>query len=172
MNMNKGTVAVIAVVALLIGAYIGYAYEKNKLVSMMSSQQAGYQKQISDLEKTVGQSKTGEGGNVVKSDLVMMAKNPKLGTFVTAANGMTLYTFDKDTQNKSNCTGQCAVLWPPYLVTGSVPSTLPPHIGTIKRTDGSTQYTWNGKPLYYYSGDKKAGDTNGDGYGGVWHVAK
>lgn len=172
--MNKGMMWALVVVALLVGAYAGYAYEKNKLVSMMNSQQASYQTQIEALKKSAGENKMAgqKNGSAMKNNLIMMPKSPTLGTYITAANDMTLYTFNNDSPNKSNCEGSCAVIWPPYLASGVVPSPLPSHMGTIQRPDGSTQYTWDEKPLYYYSKDKKVGDTNGDGFGGVWHVAK
>lgn len=94
-----------------------------------------------------------------------------VGQYMTDPKGMTLYTFDKDTAGVSNCSGQCSVLWPPYVATNA-PSSLPTDITTIKRADGSMQYAWKGMPLYYYEKDKNPGDTTGNGVGGVWHVAK
>ncbi|MDE2588720.1 MAG: hypothetical protein KGL95_03535 [Patescibacteria group bacterium] len=101
---------------------------------------------------------------------VVMATNAKLSSYATDPKGMTLYTFDNDTKDTSNCSGKCLTNWPPYLVAGTPSGTLPNHVGTMKRSDGSMQYTWDGMPLYYYVGDKKAGDVMGDGVGGVWHV--
>ncbi len=93
------------------------------------------------------------------------------GNYLTGASGMTLYIFDKDTTGVSNCSGSCAGLWPPY-VTASVPATLPTGIATITKSDGSIQFTYKGMPLYYYTGDTLVGDLNGDGVGGIWHLAK
>lgn len=92
------------------------------------------------------------------------------GILVSSA-GMTLYTFDKDTpgSGKSACTGGCASLWPPLTVT-SAPSDK--SFSTVKRDDGSMQLAYEGKPLYRYSADKKAGDRNGDNFKDIWHVAK
>lgn len=87
------------------------------------------------------------------------------------ANGMTLYTFDKDTKGVSNCTGSCAEIWPPYT-TATTSSTLPANVTLITRTDGSMQFAYKGMPLYYYTGDQKAGDATGDGFNGIWHVVK
>ena len=81
---------------------------------------------------------------------------------------MTLYTFDKDMPGKSNCTGLCAVIWPPVIAAGTAKSTG--RFTTIIRDDGTKQWSYNGKPLYGYVSDTKAGDTNGDGVDGVWHV--
>ena len=87
-----------------------------------------------------------------------------------------LYHFAKDTATASNCTGACATTWPPV----TVPSGQQPQAGTgvtgtftvIMRADGSQQAVFDGQTLYTYSGDSKAGDTNGEGIGGVWHVVK
>jgi predicted lipoprotein with Yx(FWY)xxD motif len=85
---------------------------------------------------------------------------------------MTLYTYDRDTEGKSTCTGTCATNWPPYKAEGDSSAALQDNVGTIKRDDGSAQYTWNGAPLYLYIQDKEKGDVTGDGVGDVWHVAK
>ena len=90
------------------------------------------------------------------------------GNVLGDAKGMTLYTFDKDTKNKSNCSGGCAVQWPPAKAKAS--AEIHGNFGKIKRADGSFQYTINGKPLYLWAGDSKPGDVSGNGVGGVWHV--
>ena len=167
MNSKLTPLVIVGVVALLVGLFGGYYYEKTKLTAMMASQDRNFQMQLDEAKKT------GSSGNTAMgSDAVMMANNANLGNYVTASNGMTLYTFDKDSANVSNCTGQCLVNWPPFLVSGEVPSKLPDHLGTFVRADGSKQYTWNSLPLYFYAGDKNKGDVNGDGVGGTWHVAK
>ena len=89
---------------------------------------------------------------------------------LTDAAGMTLYTFDKDSDGTSNCYGGCATNWPPYLVTAGVEKQG--DWGMTERKDGTKQWTFKNKPLYTWIGDQKAGDTNGDGVKGVWHVAK
>lgn len=103
----------------------------------------------------------------------MVATNPALGKILTDANGMTLYFYAKDTAGKSACTGACAGNWPPLTTTGTpvAPAGVTGTVGTIKRDDGSTQVTYNGKPLYTYIKDTAAGDTKGQGVGGVWTVA-
>jgi predicted lipoprotein with Yx(FWY)xxD motif len=97
-----------------------------------------------------------------------------LGTILTTSDGFTLYTFDNDTPGSgtSACNDACASAWPPFPVADATASGASGEIGTITRADGSPQTTYNGKPLYMYSGDAAPGDTNGDGVGGVWHVAK
>ena len=87
---------------------------------------------------------------------------------LTDAKGMTLYTFDKDVVGKSNCNGQCAVNWPPFLASGAPKSA---DWTMIKRDDGAMQWAYKGKPLYGWIKDQKPGDTTGDGVGGAWRVA-
>jgi predicted lipoprotein with Yx(FWY)xxD motif len=99
------------------------------------------------------------------------------GAYLTASNGMTLYQYTKDATNVSNCTGACATAWPPYTVSASAATTLTADpgiagkIGTIKRADGSLQVTYRGLPLYFYAGDAKPGDTNGEAVNGFTQVA-
>jgi len=87
---------------------------------------------------------------------------------VAGANGMTVYTFNKDVANSgtSNCTGACITRWPALTIpAGSTPageSGVTGTLGTITRADdGSTQVTYNGLPLYFFSGDAAPGDANG-----------
>ena len=93
-----------------------------------------------------------------------------LGEVLTDANGMTLYTYDKDTPEKSNCTGFCAIFWPPVIAADT--TKLTGGFTAITRDDGTKQWAFHGKPLYEYINDAKAGDTRGDGVDRVWHVAK
>ena len=95
-----------------------------------------------------------------------------LGTFLVDANGMTLYLFTNDTKSgKSTCSGGCARAWPPYAPKAGDPKPAAP-LSTITRDDGSEQYTYDGKPLYYFSKDKKPGDATGQGAGEKWWVVK
>ena len=93
-----------------------------------------------------------------------------LGEVFTDANGMTLYTYDEDTPGKSNCSGLCAVFWPPVLADGAAKPTG--GFAPITRDDGTRQWAYDGKPLYGYVNDAKSGETGGDGVDGVWHAAK
>lgn len=85
------------------------------------------------------------------------------------SKGMTLYTFDKDSDGKSACNAKCAANWPPLAAEGE--SKAVEGWTVITRDDGSKQWAHNGKPLYTWVKDKKAGDVTGDGVGGVWHIA-
>ncbi|BAN51287.1 hypothetical protein [Metapseudomonas resinovorans] len=86
------------------------------------------------------------------------------------AKGMTLYTYDKDSDGKSACVGQCAQNWPPLMAEAGAKAEG--EWSVVTRDDGSSQWAYDGKPLYTFVMDKKAGDVTGDGKMGVWHVAK
>jgi predicted lipoprotein with Yx(FWY)xxD motif len=98
------------------------------------------------------------------------ANSAKLGTFLTGPTGMTLYTHAGDSMNMSSCMGACLSAWPALTVrTGQAPMAGPGmmgRMGTFTRTDGTTQVTYNGLPLYYWQGDTKPGDATGQGVGG------
>jgi predicted lipoprotein with Yx(FWY)xxD motif len=91
---------------------------------------------------------------------------------LTGPNGMTLYTFDKDTQNsgKSVCNGPCAANWPPLMAANTDKASG--DYSVITRDDGTKQWALKGKPLYYWAKDSKPGDKTGDGVLTVWHTAK
>jgi predicted lipoprotein with Yx(FWY)xxD motif len=93
-------------------------------------------------------------------------------TVLTNAKGFTLYSFAPDTAATSKCYGSCAAYWPPVTGTAAVSPGLPGRVGTIKRTDGSAQLTYNGHPLYTYVGDTAPGQARGNNLnlnGGLWH---
>lgn len=90
------------------------------------------------------------------------------GSVLTDAQGMTLYTYDADHKGVSNCYGDCAEDWPPYVAApGAAPSG--PY-SLVTRHDGRRQWAFNGMPLYYWQDDTAKGQTAGDGIDGVWHV--
>lgn len=106
---------------------------------------------------------------------VAVATSP-VGRILVDAGGRTLYLFQQDTSTVSTCDGACATSWPPLTTTGSpeaADGVSAAELGTTKRTDGTTEVTYNGHPLYYYAGDAKPGDTTGQGldlYGAEWNV--
>jgi len=93
-----------------------------------------------------------------------------LGTFLTDAAGRTLYLFVADTSSTSTCYDACASYWPPLLTNGAPTSggggVDSSKLGTTTRTDGTTQVTYNGHPLYYFGQDQNPGDTTGQGSNG------
>jgi predicted lipoprotein with Yx(FWY)xxD motif len=95
-----------------------------------------------------------------------------LGTILTGPNGMTLYTYANDKEpGKSVCSGACAENWPPLKPVADAPAPKAP-LSVVMRDDGSKQYAWKGKPLYYWKNDKKVGDTGGHKFRDVWFVAQ
>ena len=117
----------------------------------------------------------GGGTTVATSGTVALAKTG-LGDVLVDGKGLTVYLFEKDSNGKSACSGACAELWPPLTVTGS-PSAGSGidggKLGTTTRSDGTTQVTYNGHPLYRFSADKSPGDTNGEGlddFGAEWYA--
>ena len=94
------------------------------------------------------------------------------GGALVGLTGMTLYTFDKDAagSGKSVCNGPCATNWPPFKAeAGAAPAG---DYSIVTRDDGSAQWAYKGKPLYFWIKDQKPGDKTGDGFNKVWQVAK
>ena len=104
---------------------------------------------------------------------IAVADSEEHGEILVDGEGMTLYVFLQDASGDSNCNDACAETWPPLESEGDptgeegVDAEM---VGTTERDDGSTQVTYNGRPLYTYAPDEKAGDTNGQGVGGNWFV--
>ena len=106
------------------------------------------------------------------SGAAINAAQTSLGTLLVNGQGRTLYHLTKESATNIVCTGACAQTWPPV----TVPSGQQPQAGSgvtgtltvVNRPDGTQQAAINGQPLYMYSGDTKAGDTHGQGVGGVW----
>ena len=99
-----------------------------------------------------------------------MTGKTALGDVLVDAKGMTLYTFDKDEAGTTNCYDKCATNWPPLMATADDKAEGDWTI--VDRTDGTKMWAYKGQPLYLWVKDTKAGDTTGDGVGGVWHLAK
>ena len=105
----------------------------------------------------------------------MAVRQTSLGAILTDGRGFTLYAFDADKGTTSNCSGACAVAWPPAGTTSTDPQVgsgvSQSLVGTTTRADGTTQLTYAGRPLYLFQGDTSPGDTNGDGstaFGARW----
>jgi predicted lipoprotein with Yx(FWY)xxD motif len=106
---------------------------------------------------------------------VGVASTP-LGRIVVDGKGRTLYLFEKDTNRRSACYGQCATYWPPLLTHGKPAARAGAQqslLGTTRRANGSEQVTYAGHPLYGFIQDRKAGQTTGEGsraFGASWDV--
>jgi predicted lipoprotein with Yx(FWY)xxD motif len=104
---------------------------------------------------------------------VVMTGKTALGQALVNAQGLTLYGRTNDADGTPTCLSACAQIWPPITVTGSgLPAGLDAKVfSVVSRPDGSHQLKAGKWPLYRYAGDAAAGDTNGQGSGGVWYVA-
>jgi predicted lipoprotein with Yx(FWY)xxD motif len=121
----------------------------------------------------------GAEGTVVGGNVVLgVGKSDSLGAYLIGYNGMTVYTFAKDKTGTSTCYGQCASIWPPYVI-GPEDNAQNVKLGvdgnkvsTITRTDGTLQVTYDGRPLYFYAQDSSPNDTKGQNFNKVWFVVK
>ena len=113
-------------------------------------------------------------GNGSTTATVIESHAGSAGSFLTNSSGRAVYLWAADSMNKSTCSGACAGAWPPVTTTGNVTAAhgaKAADLGTITRSDGSKQVTYDGQPLYYFAGDSGAGQTNGqgsDGFGAKW----
>ena len=119
-----------------------------------------------------GASSSSSGAASASGGTVIETASSSAGTFLVSGSGRAVYLWSKDTGDMSNCTGACAGAWPP--VTGSATASggaKASDLGTITRSDGTKQVTYDGHPLYYFVGDSAAGQTNGQGsdnFGAKW----
>ena len=158
--MNKNAMmAIVVVLVVLVGGYGGYRLYKHYTRPTA----------VQPVAQTTTAPTT--ASSAPANSVYKMSQSSKFGSYLSDSKGMTLYTYAKDKTGVSNCTGACLTAWPAF-VAPSASGTFPADITVITRPDKSLQYAWKGMPLYYYQGDKAAGDTNGDGIGGVWSIAK
>ncbi|HWM95607.1 MAG TPA: hypothetical protein VNO54_00995 [Streptosporangiaceae bacterium] len=114
------------------------------------------------------------GSPVAAADVGATLKTARIGgvDVLTNANGLTLYWFAPDTRTSSECTGSCAIYWPPVSGSPAASPGVTGKLGTIKRPGGGLQATYEGHPLYTYIGDSAPGQANGnelDLNGGFWY---
>ncbi len=112
---------------------------------------------------------------VVTPEIVALGGNDEIGEFLTGPNGMTVYIFANDTAEESACYDDCATNWPPLTIDANTDlvagAGIDGELGTIERTDGTLQVTFNGQPLYFFIQDEVPGDATGHNAGDVWFVA-
>src|SRR5450631_4095051 len=121
---------------------------------------------------TTGMGTSSTSGGMSKT-VTLTIKDSKIGDVLAEAKGQTIYWYSKDMRDgPSTCTGSCPSAWP--MVTGMPVAAMgvkfAGKLGSVKDATGVMQATYNGYPLYTYSGDMASGDTSGNGVGGVWHV--
>lgn len=114
----------------------------------------------------------GSGSSPATADVIGTRSVQGIGTVLDDAKGFTLYHLKTETNGRVRCTGTCASTWPPLLTGGGAAPAAPAGVsgtfGTVKRPDGGVQVTFDGMPLYTYSGDTGPGQANGQGVAGVW----
>jgi predicted lipoprotein with Yx(FWY)xxD motif len=123
------------------------------------------------LGAAVATPKAAPAASVTAGSQVLKARKISGVTVLTNAKGLTLYSFAPDTPAKSACYGSCAAYWPPVPGNAAAGPGVTGQLGTIKRTDGSTQATYDGHPLYTYIGDSAPGKDSGNNLnlnGGLW----
>ncbi len=117
-------------------------------------------------------SAAGGSGSAAASAVTVETHTGPAGTYLTDGDGRTLYLWTADTGTSSNCNGSCASAWPPLTGSASAGSGVTSsQLGSTTRSDGSTQVTYDGHPLYYFSQDASAGQTAGQGsqqFGAAW----
>ena len=120
---------------------------------------------------------SGSGGGTSSmgtAGALVSVQKGSLGQMLVDAQGHTLYVRTSDTGDTSTCYGSCASQWPALTTSGAPKAgsgVMGGTLGTIQRTDGSTQVTIDGHPLYTFAGDATSGDINGEGIGGIWFAA-
>ena len=120
-----------------------------------------------------GGSSSSAGASSSGGTVITTAKSSG-GTVLASSSGRAVYLWAKDTGDMSNCNGACAGAWPPVTTTGTATASggaVASDIGTITRSDGTKQVTYDGHPLYYFSGDSGPGMASGQGsdaFGAKW----
>lgn len=120
---------------------------------------------------------TSGSASAPKTSSIAAAKS-RFGTILFDGRGFVLYAFTRDTHGRSACSGACAKAWPPYLVTGKLigrAGIAAGRLATVRRSDGSRQATYAGRPLYYYVGDRQPRQIlcqNVSEFGGLWLVVR
>ncbi len=185
---SMAVIGVIAVIVIVAIAALAFSGQKNNSGSVTT---AGYTTVATTVARSAAKNTTGVANsttpsnsvsqsNTTKKYNVMAGSSPTIGNYLESSNGFTLYLLNTDTPYRtSTCTGTCATYWPPYTFSGNL-SALSVQtginasaFGTITRTGGGTQLTYDGWPLYRFTGDSAAGQTNGNGlhaFGGVWYA--
>ncbi len=162
MKKNWGFIIIALIVILVIGGYVA-RHQLKSMLGMSSTKQTTIQPEVTSSQSSA---------SAPTDNIYRIRTDAVKGKYLTDFQGLTLYTFDKDTKGASNCSGQCLTVWPFYTSGATAESILPTNITVITRSDNTKQFAWKGKPLYYYVQDHTAGDINGDGVDGVWHIVQ
>jgi predicted lipoprotein with Yx(FWY)xxD motif len=124
--------------------------------------------------QAAGTPASGSPASAATTGTVITTHAGSAGSFLTDGSGRAVYLWSKDTMNKSACSGACAGAWPPVPASGTLTASggaKTSDLGTITRSDGSKQVTYDGHPLYFFAGDSGAGQLTGqgsNGFGAKW----
>jgi predicted lipoprotein with Yx(FWY)xxD motif len=175
----KSIAGVLGVLMIVFAAIAGYLFVSPMTVTSTTTEistttQTGapVAAQTSTTTSTTTVTVSASASATASAPTVSLAYKPLVGYYLTNGSGWTLYLYARDVPNNgtSACYGACAKAWPAfYSANINVPLGVnASNFGTITRTDGTKQSTYNGWPLYYFAPDKAAGQTNGQGIAGVW----
>jgi predicted lipoprotein with Yx(FWY)xxD motif len=157
-----------------VGGALGAAVLVAACSSAGSSSSTGAAAPASPASGTPAAASPASSGASTSGGTVIETATSSAGTFLVTGSGRAVYLWVKDTGDMSNCNGACAGAWPPVTTTGSATASggaKASDLGTITRSDGSKQVTYDGHPLYYFSGDSGPGTATGqgsDGFGSKW----
>lgn len=166
MNQKYGVAVIVVVILILVAGYFG-RHKIKRLLGMSSVTPVVYQNQTPSPSETAATSSAS-----ATNTLTTVRSDPDKGSFLADSKGMTLYTFDADSLNKSNCSAGCQAIWSAFRSPSADTSNLPTNFGVITVSSNTFQYTYKGMPLYHYIKDSKPGDVLGDGVDGTWHIVK
>jgi|ERR1035437_699179 predicted lipoprotein with Yx(FWY)xxD motif len=175
MNKNNTTWAIVVIVIVIIIALVVWNRDMSQgstptaTTPSSSSQNTSASQSDQSAVAPSGVQATSPTPTPTQAIVLNTVTSIKLGTYLVATNGMTLYEYGRDLGGVSNCTGACATAWPPYTTTAislEGGSSVKGTISVITRVDGSKQITYGGMPLYFWSGDSVPSDTTGQGVGG------
>jgi predicted lipoprotein with Yx(FWY)xxD motif len=135
-------------------------------LTMAAAACGGNNNQSSETAATAASTTTAAQG---ASGTTVAVTSSKLGNILVDGDGRTLYAFTKDKGDQSACSGGCATNWPALTGTATAGTGVQASLlSTSMQANGDSQVTYGGRPLYYFAGDAKPGDTNGQGVGNLW----
>jgi predicted lipoprotein with Yx(FWY)xxD motif len=135
-------------------------------LTMAAAACGGNNNQSSETAATAAPTTTAAQG---ASGTTVAVTSSKLGNILVDGDGRTLYAFTKDKGDQSACSGGCATNWPALTGTAAAGTGVQASLlSTSMQANGDSQVTYGGRPLYYFAGDAKPGDTNGQGVGNLW----
>ncbi len=144
------------------------------LLVLAACQGAGSGSTPASASESAAASSSGSGG--AATTYTVKVAHTAAGDALVGENGKTLYWNTTESNGSIACTGSCATAWPPFTLdtgekTAAGQGVTAGWLATVMRPDGKSQVTYNGHPLYYFASDAAAGDSKGQGIGGIWFIA-